>query len=341
MYGTNITELTIENILSITDEYNIFRYYINRDFKIGKPINSPLRKDKNPSFCIFQSPFTKKKLMYKDFAKGDSGTCFDLVMSIYNINLIKALKIIDKDLNLGINNGKFEKPKRTFAAKEAVYKEKEYKPSVIEVMRRPWNSKEDKKFWYKYQITCKDLNYHNVYPLNYVWINDNIVATYNRHNPIYGYKFHKDDKIMWKIYQPYNKKYKWLSNTNKSVIQGWDQLPKNGDKLIITKSLKDVICLDKLGYAAIAPQAESQNMKDTVLDELRDRFKDIKVFFDNDFDKSENIGRLQAQKFCKINNLYKIEIPDNYKIKDISDFIYKMGVEEASKLIDKLLHEER
>ena len=59
-----------------------------------------------------------------------------------------------------------------------------------------------------------------------------------------------------KIYQPYSK-FKWLSNTSVSDLQGLSQLPKSGDTLVITKSLKDVMCLDIWGIPAVAPSSES------------------------------------------------------------------------------------
>ena len=55
-----------------------------------------------------------------------------------------------------------------------------------------------------------------------------------------------------KIYQPYSN-FKWLSNTSASDLQGLSQLPDRGDTLVITKSLKDVMCLDIWDIPAIAP----------------------------------------------------------------------------------------
>lgn len=333
MYTVNISELTIEEVLTRTDELSIFQHYLE-DFKVGRTIKSPLRKDNNPSFSVFYSEATKRKFLYKDFATGDTGTCFDLVMNMYGVDLFNSLKVIDRDLNLGISDNKYNKPNKVF-----IDYTKYIKPSstIIEVTRRNWNDKEDKEFWGKYNISVSTLKKYDIHPLQHVWINGNIIVSHKINNPIYGYRFYKDSKFTWKIYQPYSNRFKWLSNTDKSVLQGWEQLPNNGDTLIITKSLKDVMCLYEMGIPAVAPQAESQNLKDTVMGELKKKFKNILVFFDNDFDKSENIGRLQAEKFCGINNLNMIEIDDEYKIKDISDFIAIRSIKEAEELMQFLI----
>ena len=333
MYTVNISELTIEKILERTDELSIFKYYLD-DIKVGRTIHSPLRKDNNPSFSVFYSETTKRKFLYKDFATGDTGTCFDLVMNLFGVDLFSSLKVIDRDLNLGISDGKIN---TSSVIKHDYTKFQRPSTTIIEVTRRNWNNREDKSFWGKYNIKVKTLIKYDVHPIQHIWINGVIVNSHKINNPIYGYRFFKDSKVSWKIYQPYSDRFKWLSNTNKSILQGWEQLPTNGDTLIITKSLKDVMCLYEMGIPAIAPQAESQNLKDTVMGELKDRFKNILVFFDNDFDKTENIGRLQAKKFCEINNLSMIEIDDEYQIKDISDFISTHSINQADELMKFLI----
>ena len=59
----NVTELTIKEILKRISEYDIFKYYVGKDFKMGS-ISSPLRKDRNPSFDIYPSRGTVRKIMY-------------------------------------------------------------------------------------------------------------------------------------------------------------------------------------------------------------------------------------------------------------------------------------
>ena len=110
MYSTkDVKNLTTAEILKRISEYDIFNYYIGSNFKIGT-ISSPFRKDKNPSFDIFYSPDTIRKMMYKDHGTSESGSCFDLVMRLYGVSFGQSLKIIDNDFQLGLNPDTIKTP---------------------------------------------------------------------------------------------------------------------------------------------------------------------------------------------------------------------------------------
>ena len=62
---------------------------------------------------------------------------------------------------------------------------------------------------------------------------------------MYAYKVYNH----FKIYKPYADKYtKWRNNLTELDIQGYKQLPKTGDILVITKSMKDVMCYTRWVY---------------------------------------------------------------------------------------------
>ena len=63
MYGSRVVELSDEEILSRVTCLDIFSYYIGKDFKYGRAICSPLRKDKSPSFTIFKHNIFSKILV--------------------------------------------------------------------------------------------------------------------------------------------------------------------------------------------------------------------------------------------------------------------------------------
>ena len=52
-------------------------------------------------------------------------------------------------------------------------------------------------------------------------------------------------------------------------------LPKTGDSVVITKSLKDVMCLYEYGISAIAPCSENMFLTDSQYEKLKNRFKHI------------------------------------------------------------------
>ena len=84
-------------------------------------------------------------------------------------------------------------------------------------------------------------------------------------------------------------------------------------------------------------QGEGYIPKQSVIDELKSRFKEIYIFFDNDFDKKENHGRQYAQFLSKMFDIPYIEIPSEYKAKDPSDFVNKYGREKLKQLINELI----
>ena len=147
---------------------------------------------------------------------------------------------------------------------------------------------------------------------------------------MYAYKIF--DKF--KIYRPYSlyRKDKWRTNCSTIDVQGFEQLPENGDLLIITKSLKDVMVLYKLGYNAVALQSENDKLNYKIYQNLSERFKRIVILFDND-----EPGILNAEIFSERYGIPYTFIPISEKIKDISDYIHYHGIDSAKNLMKNLL----
>ncbi len=116
-----------------------------------------------------------------------------------------------------------------------------------------------------------------------------------------------------------------MSNTKKTDIQGYSQLPDKGNKLIITSSLKDVMCLYVAGYNAIALQSEIQMPDEKLISELTNRFNRIEILYDNDFDNINNPGQTMAKKICDLYGFVNKCIPEEFKSKDPSDLIENTG----------------
>ena len=157
-----------------------------------------------------------------------------------------------------------------------------------------------------------------VEPISYFWINGN---RFTCKSVSYVFKF----KNRYKIYSPYEDKNKWLSNTKKTDIQGYAQLPEKGNKLIITSSLKDVMCLYAAGYYSIAMQSEMQIPDEKLISELKNRFNTIEILYDNDFDNVNNPGQTMAKKICDLYGFNNICIPSKFGCKDPSDLVVHTG----------------
>ena len=84
-------------------------------------------------------------------------------------------------------------------------------------------------------------------------------------------------------------------------------------------------------------QGEGYIPKQQVIDELKSRFKNIYILFDNDYDKDINVGKQYAEFLSKTFDIPYIEIPSEYKAKDPSDFVKKYGREKLKILIKELI----
>lgn len=308
--------LHTETILEKISEYDIFRYYCPNFTKFKLKFCSDLRKDSFPSVSIIN---WNGKLLYKDFGHPEhTFDCFNYVKHKYGCTFYDALRIIDNDFNLKLSSKASEiKFTMGYLGYQRETPKVEHKLTIIQKKKRAWNNN-DKKFWSKYFVDKKILCMFGVEPISHYWING---MRFSCKSITYAYKFGNK----FKIYAPYEKDNKWTSNTNKNIIQGYNQLPKKGNLCIITSSLKDVMCLFKMGIPAIALQSEMQMPEEKIIKELQERFKKIALFYDNDFDNPNNPGQTMASK---IQNKYKenyslknIKIPENYKIKDLSDYI--------------------
>ena len=297
--------ITLDYILSKVTEYDIYARYIGQ-FKVGFIYNSPFRKDKNPSFGIFQSKKTGK-LLFKDHGNGECGDVIkfvELYTGLTNYN--DVLNRIVSDMSI-TNNTKLKSIKK--------YESNE---TIIGVVRQDWTDI-DINYWSQFSITLDTLNKFNVSSIKYYLCNGIVKGIYKENNPMYAYKVYDH----FKIYRPYADKYtKWRNNLSETDIQGFQQLPSKGDLLIITKSLKDVMCLYEMGYYAISPSSESTFIPDKALNLLKKRFKRILLCFDRDKAGCKNMRKISVKT-----GLNGFLVHKKYHSKDISDAVKNNGFE--------------
>ena len=303
-------------ILGKISEYDIFMYYCPSFKKLGVKFCSELREDKTPSASII---IWSGNLLYKDFGYPDhTFDCFSYVKFKFNVPFINALKIIDCDFHLNLSNKKEDSLfTMGYPGHSQIQPKYIKKQTIIQKKHRAWN-KDDATFWRKYLVSKKILNTFAVEPISHFWINNN---RFTCKSISYAFKF----KNRYKIYSPYEEKNKWLSNTKKTDVQGYDQLPDKGERLIITSSLKDVMCLYATGYHSIAMQSEMQIPDEKLISELKERFNTIEILYDNDFDKENNPGQTMAKKICALYGFKNICLPNEFKSKDPSDLVNKVG----------------
>lgn len=316
----NVEPITLDYILSKVSEYDIYQAYIG-NFKVGMIYNSPFRKDKNPSFGCYYSR-TTKQLMFKDHGTGDCGNVVKFVSLLTGLtnysdilnNIVNKLKITN-DMQLGSS--------------------KQYIPSketVIGVIRQNFTDI-DINYWAQFHISLNTLKKFNVDSIKYYLNNGIVKGIYKDNNPMYAYKVYNH----FKIYRPLADKYtKWRSNLNINDVQGFKQLPKTGDTLIITKSLKDVMCLYEMGINAVSPNSESSWLPDKALESILKRFKTVLICFDRDIAGMKNMRKLSFKT-----GLNCIIIPKKFSAKDISDAIKVNGFDVVKKYIYEEIEKEK
>ena len=328
-YNTKLAveNLTLDKILKYVNELSIYRHYLNEKVILNKPMCSPLREDKNPSWSLFIG--RNGRILYKDYATNDSGDIIKLIRNIFNITIKRALERIWRDLV--VNDTSRPLIPQTLL-KESVNGLKTH----ISVKRK-YFTKKDIEYWGNYGITKKVLQYFNVYPISMFWVNDKQNRLlYTNKQPMYAYQVYNK----YKIYRPYSlvRADKWRNNCDLYDLQGLPQLKDNNDLLIITKALKDVMVLHTFGYSAIAAQSEVANIPSIVIKHLKSRFKHIVVFYDND--ESGIKGATKLTKKYKLNKVFiSKHYLDLYGIKDISDFRAEMGEKETHRILKELFNE--
>jgi hypothetical protein len=324
---------TIEDIEKYCDSYDLFRHYIG-EFTIGKPILSPLREETKPSFAIFTA---NGKVLFNDFLLG-GGDIVKFVMLRFTLSFRQALNKVAHDAGL---QDKFN-TEHDYVPTKLIRYEKKISDDVVklDVKSRKFNAS-DEKFWKSFGIDMKTLLKYRVSPISHIFYNTKIAAIGSF---AYVFKEFKDSMTSLTIYQPYSKLNKWKKSHDSSVFYGWSQLPASGDTLVITKSMKDVMTIDSItGIPAVALQNEKIKPKKHIIEQLKKRFKNIYLLYDNDYNNEVagklNYGRVFGRSIAEEFDLIQIEIPDHIAIehtaKDLSDLAKNAGEKYVKEILDE------
>lgn len=321
MLSTKNKVYDINNVPS----YWVFQYYIKIDQTLSGQ-NVKIKSiwntgDSVPSMCIYVDT-TRQEYMFKDFSSGKYGDKVTFVMEYLGIDYPQAVTKILSDYNQYIKtNGKIKLGFKPVEPWKVGY-----------VCTRGWNNL-DAKYWLQYKIGSSILNKYNVVPIEYY----NLVKYVGKHkkeisinnNYIYGY--YTNDKTLYKVYQPKNKRNKFLKVAD--YIQGYNQLEYNKPTLIICSSLKDVMSLMSFNYniEAIAPDSENTIIKPYVIESLKKRYKYVITMLDND-----EPGKKAMAKYKELFNINGFAIDLS---KDFSDSVKDHGKKKVHEHFKKHFNE--
>jgi len=331
MFNLENLDLNKTYILSKVSEFQIFSYYCKNFKELNKRFSSELRTDNKPSCCI---KAYSTGLYYKDFTTEESFNCFTYIQVkfklIYNLDITfyEVLRIIANDFKIIRNIKDFRIEKSLNYVGIADKYDKTSK--IIRIKERNWYKADT--YWKDYHITKEILNFFNVKPLSNYWVADkkdilHLVYSYDKNvfDPCYSYE---EGNGIRKILRPYSTDFKWVSNIPRNLYSGYKQINSTNIKknyLIVTSSLKDVMCWKIFGYDAIAPQSESIFLSYNAIELLKYKYNNIIVNYDND-----NTGLKRMQNIVE-------EFPDVKRFitnkKDISDNIYYQGLSKTEFLV--------
>lgn len=332
--------LTPEKLFEKVSHYEIFFKYCNNwkyvDYKVNnKLFPSEFRDDDSHGSAVIKVS-KAGSMYYVDYGENIPLKPINFVMRKFGLDFLSALRKIFSDF--GISNyedSDISKYDNKYVKKHNLLDRTPYTPdyipntkhtTIIKKKRRNWTAK-DISYWMQYGWTFSMLDEARIEPISKYWVNSTKFNTFAE--PSYSFEYYKSEGIFRrKLYFPYRSgKYRFLSNVDTTVIQGWHMLPKSGDTLFITKALKDIGPFKRLNYNAIASNTETSFIPKSVVNKLKKRYKRLIIWFDND-----SAGVTNAIKYSEMYDLEYIVNPEN-TAKDPSDFVKKYDLNDFNNLI--------
>ena len=298
-------------------------------YPVGKMMLSPLRHERHPSFKI---DIKNGERVWYDFGLGIGGSEKEFYFIINNVK--KEIKMPKNTKNVDKSDFKFEIEFKPFSESDLLWWAKQgIRKNTLEIFDVGCVNvvyKKINKAKHTYLISkLSEPIYVYVYytPFNNV---DNILKGENN--------IHENNSEYYKLYCPLSS-HKWKSELRGLWVDGYQQVIrvlssyKKDDILIITKGRKDVMSLYEMGYNAISFNTETININHKFIDHLKEKFKNIIIFYDND-----STGIKFAQKLGSEFNLPSIIIPQvGTGSKDISECIKNNGIKYSTNLFQELI----
>jgi hypothetical protein len=320
MISSSITTLRITDIPTTW----IFEYYgdlpeklVGQDLKIKSLFNPT---ERTPSLCIYVNENYYK---FKDFSSGKFGTAEQFVMYKYGLTYGEAVNKIVKDYEQHLASGNASSKADTYAPNA--------KYTVTDYVKRKWHVA-DAHYWGQFNIGSSLLEEFNVIPVSKIVMEKTEGETSSRldMDVHMKYLYTRLDGTPYKMYSPgSNKRFLKLQN----YIQGTDQLKFEKPNLIITSSLKDIMCLTTFGFNAeyVAPDAETAYLPNGVMSLYKSKYKNIITLFDND-----DAGKKAAERYETTYGIPYVILPLS---KDPSDSVRDHGLEKTREVLYPLLKE--
>lgn len=316
--------ITKDFILSKVSEEEIFERY--GCSVVPHLFCSPLRPDRQPTCTFRRNQYGR--LILRDWRPGEFwGDCFSYVKEKeYTKGFQDTLLKIALDFGL-VKNSVVQDIDRVPAPPDTRIETYEPRRSVsIKIKRKPWNDRELDYWQGKYDFKFETLEKFKVSPIERAWLNDKPFYADTGKELAFAYHFGGYD---YKLYFPERRKFRFI-HTSAEILQGYQQLPKYGDLLIVTKSMKDLMKMSEFNLHAVGPQSENVWVI-PYWEELKGRFVNKMVFGDNDVP-----GRKFIRNVSSIQDIIGICPPLSLP-KDFTDIYEAYGQDAMEEFIDYVL----
>jgi len=315
--------------LSIEEQQLIYEHY---GVELFKAILSPVRPNETrPSFSTYISK-DGGQIKWKDFAY-KSGGVFDLIIEMeedvnsFHQAVVKAEEILS---NFVVNSGGVAAPRPITV-----------KPKVVwDVVPCEKFSKAELAYWSYRGINEAQLRRENIYPLKMLLADGKYKDTSTPDNPkfIYYYYDEKGNVTGWKLYSPYDKDHKWLSqNTSTLPYESKPQGVHN--QLLILSSKKDKMVFDNLYFPYDTTNPIAEGIFKGVIRELSGSLSCYPIIYAwLDFDWSENVPNV----YKGVERTIQLEEASNGRVKglflppQISNFLLSRGIKDIDEVYTNL-----
>lgn len=319
-----------EDILTRITTYDIYRFY-QGPFKVNDVCVNRHRGETNPSLII--SSRLSTQLRHKDFGdKYWQGDCFNFVQQIFSCDFPTALKIIDRDLNLGLTDGKIIADRKIITWEQPEIEAK--RPPLFQVIYYSNMSKKYLEYWSKFGVTEADLKREHIYQPAEIWRNRKKMAMGN----LMTFAYHYPEIDKWKIYRPFAPKreentpinqWKWDSNVPFDYIDNMSAINGECSAVYLAKSKKDRLVLMKALQTDCIADVQAEDAGCLTFENL-EKFKQVeKRYIISDNDKK---GKEFSWWLTKQHGFKHVNVPDKYltdtpKCTDFADLCYHHGME--------------
>ncbi len=290
-----------DQILDLTDGgYDIFMFYLG---KVRRSMKRPWGKnDRNPSWGVFPSQGVWK---YKDMATEETGTAIQFVMNMFSLDFKDAIDKIKWDFGIGPGKQNLNPAKITW---EAPNIERDY--ADIKFSHCPFDQKHA-KYWNDYHLSEEYIRKFNIYRVKDLAINGRRINL-SKDELTFAYYHEPSDgvKIMRIGVDPSKK---WRNNVSGDTL--WlKEYIQDCNKMIISKAVKDSLCLSLFGITTVAVQSEGISCIDSNQEWLQTLTCPIFVAFGTD-----DQGKEQSHKITKKYGYKHYNVPDNLLVQGIND----------------------